>query len=169
MHALETEHLTLRRLTLDDGEFILALLNEPSFIEMIGDRGVRTVEEAQGYIRKGALANYERLGFGMYLAALKADGTPIGICGLLKRDTLPDIDVGFAFRPAFWRRGYAYESCLAVIEQGRREFGLKRLVAITSPENIGSGKVLEKLGLRFEKMIRLTDDGEELRLFSRDY
>ena len=169
MTPLTTERLTLRRLTLDDGEFILALLNEPSFIEMIGDRGVRTVEEAQGYIRKGALASYERFGFGMYLTALKADGTPIGICGLLKRDTLPDIDVGFAFRPAFWRRGYAYESCLAVIEQGRQEFGVKRLVAITNPKNLGSGKVLEKLGLRFEKMICLTEDGEELRLFSRDY
>ena len=169
MTPLTTERLTLRRLTLDDGKFILALLNEPSFIEMIGDRGVRTVEEAQGYIRKGALASYERFGFGMYLTALKADGTPIGICGLLKRDTLPDIDIGFAFRPAFWRQGYAYESCVAVIEQGRREFGVKRLVAITSQENIGSGKVLEKLGLRFEKTIRLTDDGEELRLFSRDY
>lgn len=169
MTPLTTERLTLRRLTLDDGEFILALLNEPSFIEMIGDRGVRTVEEAQGYIRKGALASYERFGFGMYLTALKTDGTPIGICGLLKRDTLPDIDVGFAFRPAFWRRGYAYESCLAVIEQGRQEFGVKRLVAITSPKNLGSGKVLEKLGLRFEKMICLTEDGEELRLFSRDY
>jgi len=163
---VETERLTLRRLREDDAEFILELLNEPSFLEFIGDKGVRSLEDARDYILTGPLESYARHGFGLYLTALKEDRTPIGICGLLKRETLEDVDVGFAFLPAFWSKGYAFESTSAVLDHGRRDFGLERIVAVTSPGNDRSVRVLERLGLRFERMVRLSGDATEVKLFA---
>ena len=165
MIVLETERLVLRRLTLNDAPFIVELLNEPSFLRFIGDRGVRDLQTARQYLLKGPIASYEKHGFGLNLVFLKDSGDPIGICGLLKRDTLPDVDVGFAFLPAHWRKGYAAESAAAVLALGRRAFGLKRIVAITSPDNVASIAVLEKIGLKFEAMTRLGDDPREVRLF----
>jgi RimJ/RimL family protein N-acetyltransferase len=166
MNIIETERLSLRKLTTDDAEFILDLLNQPSFIQFIGDRNVRTLDDARAYILNGAVKSYERHGFGLYLTALKDGGVPIGICGLVKRDTLPDADVGFAFLPQFWLKGYAFESALAVMEYGKNILGLPRIVGITAPNNIGSIHVLEKIGLRFERMVRLTADDIELKLFA---
>ena len=168
MNVLETERLALRRLTVEDAEFILQLLNEPSFLRFIGDKGVRTLEEAQEYILTGPMASYEKHGFGLFLASLRESGVPVGICGLLKRDTLRDVDVGYAFLPQFWSRGFAVESASAVIAYGKSAFALTRVVAITDPTNQGSINVLEKLGLKFEQMIRLTPDSEEIQLFGRD-
>lgn len=166
--VLETGRLILRRLAEDDAEFMLGLLNEPSFHQFIGDRGVRTVEEARAYIRNGAMASYASYGFGLWLVIRKEDRVPIGICGLLKRDTLPDADIGFAFRPAFWLKGYAVEAGLAVIAHGQAAFGLRRLVAITQADNEGSIRVLEKLGLRFERPIEWPGDVEVIHLYSRE-
>ena len=168
MSVLETERLALRRLSADDAEFILDLLNQPSFIKNIGDRGVRTSEDAVRYIRNGPVASYERFGFGLYLVELKGSATPIGICGLLKRETLPDVDVGFAFLPKFWSRGYAVESASAVMKHGRSVLGIGRIVAITAPENHDSIKVLEKIGLRFERLIRLSEGESEVKVFVSD-
>ena len=168
MKVLETDRLTLRRLTLADAEFILQLLNEPSFIRFIGDRGVRTVEDARKYILQGPIASYEHFGFGLYLTEMTATGTPVGICGLLKRDTLPEADIGFAFLPAFWRQGYAFESAAAVITHGKDKLGQKRILAITSPENDASIKLLEKLGFRFEQVTKLAEDAPEVNLFALD-
>jgi RimJ/RimL family protein N-acetyltransferase len=114
------------------------------------------------------LASYERFGFGLYLVELNTTGAPIGLCGLLKRDTLPDVDVGFAFLPAFWSQGYAFESASAVMTYGRKVVGLRRIVAITSPDNHASISLLEKIGLRFERMIKLSEDQSEVRLFGSD-
>lgn len=111
---------------------------------------------------------YNRLGFGLYLTELKDVGIPIGICGLIKRDGLENVDIGFAFLPKFWARGYAYESAAAVMAYGKTVLGLNRIVAITSPDNYASGRLLEKLGLRFERMIHLSQDAPEVRLFSFD-
>lgn len=166
MNTTETNRLSLRRLTPDDAEFMLDLLNQPSFIQFIGDRKVRTLEAARAYISNGAVKSYERHGFGMYLTALKDSGVPIGICGLVKRNTLEDVDVGFAFLPQFWLKGYAYESASAVMEYGRNVLGLSRIVGIVSPDNVGSIRVLEKIGLRFERMVRLSADDIELKLFA---
>lgn len=166
MIVLETKRLVLRRLSTHDAEFILGLLNEPSFLRYIGDRGVRTIEDARAYIAKGPIDSYDRHGFGLFLVSRKEDGAPIGMCGLLRRDALPDVDVGFAFRPAFWGQGYAFESAAAVLSYGREVLGLGRIVAITSPENEGSIRVLTKLGMRFEGMIRLADSEPEVRLFA---
>lgn len=166
MIVLETERLVLRRLSTHDAEFILRLLNEPSFLRYIGDRGVRTLEDARAYIAKGPIDSYDRHGFGLFLVSQKEDGAPIGMCGLLRRDALPDVDVGFAFLPAFWGKGYAFESAAAVLSYGREVLGLVRIVAITSPDNEGSIRVLSKLGMRFEGMIRLADSEPEVRLFA---
>jgi RimJ/RimL family protein N-acetyltransferase len=165
LNVLETERLTLRRLTVDDAEFMLGALNEPSFLQFIGDRGVRTVEDARAYLLKGPLDMYERHGFGLFLVSLKDDGTPIGSCGLIKRDTLPDVDIGFAFRPPFWGKGYAFEAASAVLAYGQNEIGLRRIVAITAPDNQSSIRLLEKIGLTFEGLIRLGGEGPEINLF----
>src|SRR5437660_1495232 len=142
VNVLETDRLALRRMSMDDATFILQLLNEPSFLRFIGDKGVRTLDDARNYILNGPIASYERFGFGLHLTQLKANDIPIGICGLLKRETLKDVDLGFAFLPQFWRKGYAFESAAAVMAYGRNAFGLKRIVAITSPANEASIKVL---------------------------
>jgi RimJ/RimL family protein N-acetyltransferase len=168
MKVLETERLILRRLTVEDGEFILELLNDPSWLRFIGNKGVRTLDDARDYITKSLVEMYERLGFGLYLTELKDEGVPAGICGLVKRDALEDVDIGFAFLPAFRGKGYAYESASAVMAYGKRSFGLNRMVAITSPDNYDSARLLEKLGFSFERMIKLSDDGEEVRLFAFD-
>ena len=165
MTVLETERLVLRKLSTDDAEFIVELLNQPSFLRYIGDKGVRNNADAVQYIQTGPVASYERFGFGLYLVELKETGVPIGICGLLKRDSLPDVDVGFAFLPAFWSQGYALESAAAVMTYGREVLGLRRIVAITSPDNDASIRLLEKIGLRFEGLIKLSEDQSEVRLF----
>ena len=166
MKVLETERLVLRRLNFDDAAFILTLLNEPSFLQYIGDKGVRTLDDACAYLRDGPLASYEQHGFGLYRVELKTTGEPMGICGLLKRDTLDDVDVGFAFLPAFWLQGYATEAASAVIAYEIKTWGLRRIVAIAQPDNVGSIKTLEKLGFRFERMVQLSDDDVELQLFA---
>ena len=168
MHVLETDRLLLRRLTIADAGFILALVNEPSYLRFIGDKGVRTLEDARQYILTGPVASYERFGFGLYLTALKESEVPIGVCGLIKRETLPDVDIGFAFLPAYWGKGYAYEAAAAVMAQARSRFALTRIVAITTPDNESSIKVLGKLGFRFERLVKLAEDSEELKLFAAE-
>jgi RimJ/RimL family protein N-acetyltransferase len=166
MKVLETERLILRRVTVEDGEFMLELLNDPSWLRFIGDKGVRTLDAARGYILQSLVAMYERLGFGLYVTELKGEGVPIGICGLIKRDALEDVDIGFAFLPKFCGKGYGYESASAVMAYGKRVFGLDRLVAITSPDNYPSARLLEKLGFNFERMVKLSVESEEISLFA---
>ena len=168
MKVLETDRLTLRRLSPEDAEFMLQLLNEPSWLRFIGDKGVRTVEDARAYILKGPVEMYSRLGFGLYLVELKEEGSPVGICGLIKRDSLEDVDIVFAFLPRYWGRGYAYEAASAVMAYGGKVLGLKRIVAVTSADNDSSARLLKKLGLRFEGMVKLSNDSEEVRLFGSD-
>jgi RimJ/RimL family protein N-acetyltransferase len=168
MKVLETDRLILRRLSVEDSGFILELLNEPSWWRFIGDKGVRTLDDARDYILKSLVAMYERLGFGLYLTELKGEGVPIGICGLIKRDSLEDVDIGFAFLPKFWGKGYAYESASAVMAYGKRHLGLHRIVAITTPDNYDSAKLLEKLGFKFERVVKLADDSAEVSLFASD-
>lgn len=168
MIVLETERLILRRLELGDAEFILGLLNDPSFLRFIGDKKVRTLDDAREYISSGPIASYERHGFGLYLTERREDGVPIGICGLLKRESLKDVDVGFAFLPPFWSKGYAFESASAVMAHARSVLGLSRVVAITSPDNDPSIRLLTKLGMKFESMVRLSEEGPEVRLFATE-
>lgn len=168
LDILETERLILRRLTLDDADFILELLNDPSFIQFIGDKNVRSVDDARTYILNGPAASYDKFGFGLYLVELKATGGAIGICGLIKREELYDVDLGYAFLPQFRSKGYAVESARGVVAFARQELGLDRIAAITLQDNHDSIRVLERTGFRFEKMVRLSQDGEDLCLYLSD-
>jgi RimJ/RimL family protein N-acetyltransferase len=168
LKILTTERLSLRQLSADDAGFMLRLLNEPSFIQHIGDKGVRTLEGARAYLASGPLASYERHGFGLWLVEEKASGAPAGICGLLKRDVLEDVDIGYAFVPEFWSRGYASEAAAAVLAHARSALGLRRVLAVVSPDNHGSIRLLEKLGFTYERMVRLSDDDDEIKLFAKE-
>ena len=168
MNVIETERLNLRQMNANDAAFILELLNDESFLRNIGDRGVRTAEEAEQYILRGPVESYARHGFGFWLVELKQGGTPAGICGLVRRGTLPDPDIGYAFLPRFHSQGYASEAAAAVMLYARDTLGLKRVLAITNPDNAGSIKVLEKIGLKFERLIRLPGDAQEIMLFASD-
>jgi RimJ/RimL family protein N-acetyltransferase len=164
MSIIRTPRLLLRELNSEDAPFILELLNEPDFLRFIGDKGVKTLQDARDYIRKGPVASYARNGFGLY-ATCRRDGTPLGICGLVKREGLNDPDLGFAFLERHRSLGYALESSRAVLEHGRELLHLKRILAITTPDNQRSIALLEKIGFKFERMTRLSEGAEELKLF----
>jgi [ribosomal protein S5]-alanine N-acetyltransferase len=160
MIVTETPRLRLRHLARADAPFILELMSDHDFLRNIGDRGVHTLEDARHYLTSGPLASYERYGFGLCAVELKASGVTIGLCGLLHRETHPDVEVGFALLPRFRGQGYALEAARAVLEFGTRELGLERLVAITRAGNEASIRILEALGLKYERTVRFTDDGE---------
>src|SRR3954447_9786710 len=166
MNVLETERLRVRWLAAEDAAFMLELVNDPAWLQFIGDRGVRTLEDARGYILNGPVTMYRRAGFGLYLVELKQSATPIGICGLIQRAGLEDIDIGFAFLPAFCGQGYAYESAAATMTYAQDTLGLNRIVAITAPDNQRSIRLLTKLGLSFVDMLRLGQDQPEVMLFA---
>jgi len=168
MTLLSTQRLDLRRLDAGDGPFMLELLNDPSFIENIGDRGVRAVADAVRYIEDRMIPSYARHGYGLYVVEQRATGTALGICGLVRRDYLDDPDVGFAFLPQFLGQGYALESATAVRTHAFEVLRLPRLLAITSAHNTRSIHLLEKVGLRFERMIIPPGETKEIRLYTSD-
>ena len=166
MTVLETERLLLSRLSYDDCEFIFELLNEPSFKRFIGDKGVNTLDEARQYLRDGPIGSYERFGYGLFLVTPKDSDSPAGICGLVKRDEFDDPDIGFAFLTRFRENGYALESAKAVLEYGFEGLKLKRIIAVADPDNQRSVRLLERLGLTFERMVRMTEDDHDINLFA---
>ena len=163
--VLQTERLLLRRMTPDDAEFMLETLNEPLYIQNVADRGVRTISDAMDYIRTKIMPSYEQCGFGFYVVELKKTREPIGVCGMVKRETMEDVDIGYSLLERFSGNGYAFEAAAAVMEYGRKVHGLRRIVGITAPDNHRSSRLLEKLGLRFEKMIQLPTFSGPSRLF----
>ena len=162
----ETPRLRIRELTVDDAEFIFGLVNEPSFLEHIGDKGVRNLEDARQFILEGPWASHRDRGYGQFLVELKEGGDPIGVCGLLYREALDVSDIGCAFLPQYWRRGFAYEAACAVMEYGRSTLGIDKIVGLTSEENVASIKAMEKLGMSFEKMVKMSDDDPGTALYS---
>lgn len=164
--VLETARLRLRKMTLDDAPFILELVNDAGFLEHIGDRGVRTLDDARDYLLQGPIDSYARHGHGLYLVYPIDGGGPAGMCGLLFREAWQETDVGYAFLPRFRGRGYAYESAAAVLDYGRRVLGKPRIIAIVSPRNAASIALLEKLGLRFEKRARLSAEADEVLVYA---
>jgi ribosomal-protein-alanine N-acetyltransferase len=166
---LTTDRLVLREMDADDAPFILELLNEPSFIKNIGDRGVRTLADARRYITRGPLAGYDAHGFGLWLVELRTEETPIGICGLLKRDVLEDPDIGFAYLPEFQSKGYGFEAARAVLDHAREVLRLRRVLAIVNPDNVASARLLQKLGMSFTGIIQPYPDEAPLRLFAVTY
>lgn len=163
----QTERLRLRELTTEDADFINRLLNTPKFLAYIGDRNVRSVEQAADFIRERFCKGYADNGFGLYAVDLE-DGTPIGICGFVRRDTLPGPDLGFAFLPEFERKGYGLESATAIMQYGRNVLSFRSVLAITSLDNDASGKLLEKLGFRYDSEID-SPEGEKLKLFNYSF
>lgn len=169
MDGIETPRLRLRELTPErDAAFMLEALNDPAFVQNVADRGVRTEVAAADYIRERGMPSYRQYGFGMWLVELRETGEPIGICGLLKREALADVDLGFTFLERFWSRGYAFEAASAAIDYGWNVAKLPRIIAITATHNASSQRLLAKLGLRFERMVRLTPDAPEIMLFGID-
>jgi len=164
---LETERLYLRRVTLDDADLLLAVWNDPAFMEHVGDRGVRTTEEAEEAMRAGALKLYAVYGYGPYAMVRRDDGVRMGICGLFKRDNLDYPDIGFGVLPEFCGKGYAGEAAFAVLAHARDDLRIKELTAIVSPGNAPSIGLIEKLGLMFVGMITMPGDDEEICLYSK--
>lgn len=166
MAVLETERLLLRRFNVDDAQFVLTLLNEPSFLRYIGDKKVRTLEDARQYVVNGPISSYERNGFGLYLVELKESSNPIGMCGLIKREELAGPDIGFAFLPVAWGKGFAREAAAEVLRDARERLRLRSILAITSLDNDSSIKLLQRLGFTLQKVIKLCSSGEQVRLFA---
>lgn len=162
-----TERLALHHFTLDDAPLALELVNDPAFLRYIGDRGVRTLDDARAYLSNGPLASYARHGFGLFKVVSLSSGEPVGMCGLLKRDTLEDVDAGYAFLPAFRAQGYASEALAGLIDYARRVHDLRRLVAIVQPDNAASIRVLQRTGFAFERSIQMSADSKPLDLFGR--
>jgi len=164
-HVRDTERLAIRRFSAGDAAFILRLLNEPSFVQNIGDKGVRTLEQAERYLIDGPINSYLRHGHGLYLVALKGSLEPIGMCGLLKRDRFNDVDLGYAFLPEHWSSGYAYESASAILRSGNGAAPFPRVLAFVSPGNAPSIRLLEKLGFSFAGVTKLEPDAPDVLLY----
>ncbi len=163
--VIDTPRLQLRPLAETDAAFILELLNDPSWLRYIGDRGVRNLEDARNYVRNGPAAMRALHGFALDAVVDRHSGAPIGICGLLKRDTLEDVDLGFAFLPAWHGKGLAREAAAATLQHATGVLGIKRVVAITALDNGPSIRLLESIGFRFERILKMPGDADELRLF----
>lgn len=166
MVIAETPRLRVRHLTAADAAFTCRLLNEPSFIENIADRGVRSELDAMHYLADGPIKSYRQHGYGLFLVEQSQTGEPIGFCGLLYRDNLAETDIGFAFIPQVWGQGYAFEAASAVMHFGYSSLKLKRIVGLTSAANLSSIKLLNRLGLKFEKMVRLAPDDKYVQLYA---
>lgn len=162
----QTRRTTLRELTPEDAAFIHDLVNHPSFLINIGDKGVRTLDDARRFILDGPWRRGQPDGYGQFLVELKSDGRPIGVCGLLYREPLGVSDVGCAFLPEFWRRGYALETATAVMEYGRSVLGVDTIVGLTAGHNRASIALLGKLGMTFERTVKMTDDDPGTLLYS---
>ncbi|WNC73309.1 GNAT family N-acetyltransferase [Thalassotalea psychrophila] len=165
MKLLETTHLLIRRIRADDAAFILVLLNEASFIENIGDKQVRTLADALNYIKTGPQQMYKDFGFALHIVCLKNSNKPIGMCGLLKRDTLPEPDIGFAFLEQYSGKGYGYESAKAVLDYEVQDKQLKTVLAITAINNPASRALLFKLGFVFDKQVQLAGMEKDSNLY----
>lgn len=168
MTLIDTDRLAIRYITEDESHFIHRLLNDPSWIKYIGDKGIKTEEDAKNYIQTGPIQMYKEYGFGLYLVTLKETGVPIGLCGLIKRPSLENIDLGYAFLPEYTGKGYAFEATKAVLQYGKEQLSIDKIVAITTIDNFSSEKVLLKLGFIFDSLIKEKNDAEELKLFTKD-
>jgi RimJ/RimL family protein N-acetyltransferase len=169
MIIAETNRLIISKFTLKDAPFFKELVNTPSWLKYIGDRNIKTNEDAEKRIKEGHVKSYETYGFGFYKLHLKEENNKsIGTCGLIKRDTLEDVDIGFALLPEYEGKGFGYEASLAIMELAKHEFNLERLVAITLSSNPNSIKLLEKLGMTYEKTVKPFENDEELMLFAKN-
>jgi RimJ/RimL family protein N-acetyltransferase len=166
-YILNTNRLALRQLTPDDADFIIGLVNSPGWLQFIGDKNVRTKEQAIGYLETGPFKSYQQHGFGLYLVERKEDGATMGVCGLLKREYLEAPDIGYAFLSDFHGKGYALEAVNATLNYAKTVLNINKVCAITLPENVHSIKVLEKAGFSFATIFTAPGAGQALHLYSR--
>ncbi len=158
MKILETDRLALRWFDPSDAAFVLELFNDPAFLQFIGDKNVHSLSEAKDHIENRLAKSYADNGFGLNLVSLKDNHAPIGMCGLINRDELDDVDIGYAYLPDYCGKGYAFEAAAAVLAHGQDTLGIEKIVAITALDNIQSVKLLKKLGLSWQKIIKMNDD-----------
>lgn len=168
MIILKTERLQLRRMTLDDADFIIELLNSPKWIRFIGKREVDTMDQARAYLKERVLPNYDSLGFGFYIVERMFDMSRVGNCGLTLRTGMEHADIGYSLLPQFEGKGYAFEAAEAVLDYGFEIHMLKHIEAIVTQDNDASIHLLKKLGMKYKSNIRLPEDHEELMLFGID-
>lgn len=167
MTLIDTDRLSIRYIKVEDFNFIFRLLNDPSWIKYIGDKGIKTEDDAKNYIQTGPLQMYKNFGFGLYLVTLKETAVPIGLCGLIKRPSLENIDLGYAFLPEYTGKGYAFEATKSVLQYGKEQLTIDKIVAITTLDNFSSEKVLLKLGFTFDSLIKEKNEAEQLKLFTK--
>jgi RimJ/RimL family protein N-acetyltransferase len=168
MSVIETPRLSLREISAEDAGFIFTLMNEAAYLRFIGDRGIRALENARAYILAKLAPSYAKFGYGLYLVELKGGQTPVGICGFVRRDALEHPDIGFAFLREHWSRGLALEAARATLNHGLGALGMTTVLGVTLPANQASIRLLEKLGLRYQKMIRVPPNDQDSMLFSTE-
>jgi len=169
MPLTTTNRLIISKVTLKDAPFFIELMNTPSWLKYIGDRNIKSIEDAKKHLKKGILKSYKESGYGFYKVTQKSEPEKaIGIVGLVKRKELEHTDIGFGFLPNYEGKGYGYESSVAIMNMAKNKFKLNKVLAITNPDNKSSIHLLEKLGLSFQKRIKPFADNEELLLFAKD-
>lgn len=165
----ETPRLRLRTVTPDDAAFYLELVNDQSWIANIGQRNLHTVEAARAALETGPMAQFREQGYSLYIIERRSDGAPVGMAGLVRRDSLPGPDIGYAVRPAYWGQGYAWEATAAIVRHAQHVLRIRTLYGITSQQNQASINLLNKLGLRYERFSRLPPEGRETNIYRRDF
>lgn len=169
LSIIETPRLRLRTATPDDAAFYMELVNDPSWIANIGQRNIHTLEAARAALEAGPMAQFRAHGYSLYIVEQRSDGAPVGMAGLVRRDSLPGPDIGYAIRPAYWGQGYAWEAAAAIVRHAQQVLGLRTLYGITSQQNQASINLLNKLGLRFERFSRLPPEGRETNIYRKDF
>ena len=169
MIVIETPRLRLRTFTPEDAPFYLGLINEPSWIANIGDRNIHTVDAARAALEAGPIAQFREHGYCFYIIERRSDGVAIGMGGMIRRDSLPGPDIGYAMLPAYWGQGYAWEATAAIVRHARHTLRIPTLYGITSPQNQASINLLNKLGLRFERFSRLPPGGKDTNIYRKDF
>ena len=167
--VLNTERLELNWLTLEDTPLMLGIWNDPAFVRYVADRGIRTLEQARAAVEAGPLRLYAEYGYGPFRVRRREDGMDMGICGLFRRDVLEDPDIGFALLPEFCGQGYGFEASVAVLDYARDALRLPAVTAIVAPQNAPSIGLLEKLGMRYERPIRMPGDDHDVSLYRIEF
>lgn len=169
MSIITTDRLTLREVLLDDSPFILSLISEAAWRQFISDHSITTLEETERYIEERLISLYKKWNYGLWLVELKSNQQALGICGLVRRPTLPTMDLGFGFRQQFWGQGYAYEAAVACQHYAHTEYHAETLLAITNPENSRSQKLLKKIGFQYNETKSLSDADDPVAIFQYNY
>lgn len=169
MNILETERLRLRTIDVDDAAFYYDLVNDPTWLEFIGDKGIRSLDDARTAIVDGPRAMQARCGHSLYVMERKSDSRPLGLCGLIQRDGLPAADIGYAIRPEFFGQGYTHEAAVAVLALARGPLGMRRVLGLTAPGNVNSISLLHKLGLTLVETRAMPPDDRPTNIYGIEF